>query len=97
MSWNTFQEVIAAKEAGTFDPKSVNWAVGENAVPVNDPSNPEGFRYEKRVCIYMMGDGSQQCYGSFPLKGKPSPEVWEMAEDIIRKSMGVTRILRGVG
>ena len=82
---------------GTFDPKSVNWAVGENRVPVVDDASPEGWKYEARVCIYIMGDGSQQCFGEFPLRGPPTPERWEMARQIIWESFGVERIINGVG
>lgn len=95
--YNNFLEVIAAKEAGTFDPVSVNWAVGENRIEVIDPADPKGYRYENRVCIYMMGDGSQQVFAEFPLKGAPSPERWDIAEKIIRTYMGVERVIRGVG
>lgn len=92
--YDNFLDVIAETEAGTFDPTSVNWAVGENRVSV---PCLDGFRYENRVCIFMMGEGSEQCYGMFPLKGKPSPERWDIAEKIIRTYMGVERVIRGVG
>lgn len=83
---------------GTFDPLSINWAVGENRVPISDASAPEGWKYENRVCIYMMGDGSQQVVGEFPLTGVPSPDRWEMAREIIRINFPtVTRIINGVG
>lgn len=94
MQYEDFLDIIAQKEAGTFDPTSVNWAVGENRVSV---LYMDGFRYENRVCIYIMGDGSQQVFGEFPLKGKPSPERWDLAERIIRTHMGVERVIRGVG
>lgn len=83
---------------GTFDPLSVNWAVGENRVAVADDSAPEGWKYENRVCVYMMGDGSQQVYGEFVLSGTPSPERWEMARKLIKQSFPtVTHIINGVG
>lgn len=86
------------KEAaeGTFKPKDWNWAVGENAVEVADPSSPKGYRYEKRVCIFIMGDGSEQCLAMFPLEGKPSPEQWDLARQMIRTTFGVERIIDGV-
>lgn len=92
--YENFLDVIAQKEAGTFDPTSVNWAVGENHISV---PYMDGFRYENRVCIFMMGDGSEQVYGMFPLKGQPSPELWDAAERIIRQYMGVEHVIRGVG
>lgn len=82
---------------GTFDPTQFNWAVGENAVPVASPDSPDGWRYAKRVCVYIMCDGSQQCFGEFPLRGEPTPERWEMARRIIRETFDVERILNGVG
>ena len=90
MQFDNFLDLIAQRAAGTFDPTSVNWAVGENRIPVGDG-------YENLVCIYIMGDGSQQVFGEFPLKGAPSPERWDIAERIIRQYMGVERIIRGVG
>lgn len=97
MRYDTFLEVIEEKEAGKFDPNSVNWAVGENRVEVDDPTEDRGYTYENRVCIFMMGEGSEQCYGMFPLKGSPTHELWDRAEEIIRKHMGVERVIRGVG
>ena len=97
MLYRSFLEAIEEKEKGKFDPNSVNWAVGENRIEVDDLTEDRGYRFENRVCIFMMGDGSQQVFGMFPLKGTPTPELWDVAERIIRTYMGVARVIRGAG
>lgn len=99
-TYSTREDWLALKakaSAGTFNPKAFNWAVGENAVPVSDESATDGWKYEKRVCVYIMCDGGEQCFGEFPLTGPPSPEKWEVARRLIKDSFGVERILNGVG
>lgn len=93
----TWLRLKAETVTGKFVPQDWNWAVDVNAIPVPDESVPDGWSYQKRVCIYIMGDGSQQCLYDFPLIGEPSPEKWETAEKMIRETFGINRILRGVG
>jgi hypothetical protein len=93
---DTLANLVEQYKAGTFDPTQWNWCVGENIVPVDgDPTGPTGFR--PAVCIFVMGDGAQQCYRMIPLDGVPSPELWEQAISDIKRLFGVKRVIRGVG
>lgn len=89
--------LIAKTKSGEFNPVDYNWAVDVNAVPITDASAPEGWSYQERVCIFLMGDGSEQCFGMWPLAGAPSETLLQEAERLVKTTFGVGRVLRGVG
>ena len=94
MDWNRLRAEWAN---GTFDPMAWTWAVGVNAVLVPDEDHPDGRSYKPRVCIYIMGQGAEQCFANFTLIGEATPDRCEEAKELIQVSFGVTRILDGVG
>lgn len=95
--WQTWCRLKEEARAGTFRPSDWNWAVGENYVEVTNPAKPEGYSYERKTCIWIMGQGAEQCLHMFVLNGEPGEDHEAKARQLIRNAFGVTRILNGVG
>ncbi len=70
------------------DPHLWDWRVGVDAVWRNG-------KYERRVCIAVFGQGSEQMLYRLPLKAPPSEERMVQAEALIHHYFGDVQVLRG--
>lgn len=79
-----FQKLLDEMKSGEFKPNDWNWLIIEHSIKL------QTGEWSLRTCIFVMGEGSEQCYAMIPLV---KSGLREEAVSIVKEAFGVDHVL----